>query len=435
MKLGIISTGEEVLSGQIIDTNAAWISEFLGSRGMPVNWRYTVGDRLEDLIACFRERGGSADAVIVNGGLGPTSDDLCGEAMARAMGEPLVISPVWEASLRGRFAALGRSMEDANLKQALLPRSAELIDNPIGTACGFVVDFKGSLFYFTPGVPAEMKRMVEGPILAHLRERFRQTWVVKLKRLHCFGLAESRLGRMLEEIALPAGVSFGYRTHLPINEIKIMGLGEDEALLADRVEETAARVREKVGAFLAFEDDDRFASHVQRLMIAGGFTLALAESCTGGMLSSQLVDIPGSSAYLERAYVTYSNRAKSEMIGVPAELIERQGAVSTAVARAMARAAQRGASVSHALAITGVAGPDGGSEDKPVGSVGLALATQTEVFTQFLSLPRWGRSKIRQLSAAIALDMLRRHLAALPVFAEYDYSRVVERDRRPVRET
>ena len=394
-----------------------------------MSYRVTVGDRLEALATTFKQRARQADVVIVNGGLGPTSDDLSAAAAALALGEDLVEHSDWHEALKAKFARMDRIMDPANLKQAMLPRSAEILDNPIGTACGFAIELDGAAFFFTPGVPSEMKRMVREQIFPSLEKRFGLAPASWLQRLHCFGVSESRLGRLLDEIVLDPQVTLGFRAHLPTIEIKIMGKGADGAEVRDHMQATAREIRDRIGENIIAEGDHGIAGYLQDLMVAGGHTLALAESCTGGMAASDLVEMPGSSAYFDRSFVTYSNRAKTEMLGVPPQLIETHGAVSLETAREMARGARLRAAVSHALAISGVAGPDGGTEDKPVGTVAFALATPQHLFSQVLRTPKWGRSHIRRIAAAAALDMLRRHLTGQPVFGNYDLSKRIREEQ------
>ena len=420
MKVEIITTGEEVLSGQITDTNASWLSQILGQHGLNVGWRSTVGDRMDDLVSVFRERSQYADAIIVNGGLGPTSDDMSAAAAAKALDEPLVENTEWMAILEQKFAAMNRELAPSNRKQAMLPASAEMLHNPIGTACGFVVKLNRAHLYFTPGVPGEMKKMMTEVILPHMEAKFAFAHVSRLKRLHSFGIAEARVGATLEPIPLPQGITLGYRAHLPTLEIKVMGLGKDAARLDADIAQVAEQIRQKMGEFLAFEDDHTLASRIQELMITKGYTLALAESCTGGMAASMLVEVPGSSAYFDRGFVTYTNTAKTEMLGVDAGLIEQHGAVSIEVAQAMAVGARQKAGTTHAVAVSGIAGPGGGTEEKPVGTVCFALACPEGVWSQTVYAPRWSRKAIRTISAAVVLDMLRRHLTGQSVFGNYD---------------
>lgn len=424
MNVEIISTGEEVLSGQIVDTNASWLSAELARHGFPVRRRNTVGDRLEDLVHIFRERAREADVIIVNGGLGPTSDDLSSEAAAAAKDEPLTIFSEWVDAMTAKFARSNRQMSPENLKQARLPRSAAIIDNPIGTACGFRIELGGAQLYFTPGVPSEFKRMVTEQILPDMAQRFGMRSVSLLRRLHCFGIAESRLDGLLRPIALPTGVSLGYRAHLPLVEIKVMGLSTDALALNAAVEAVTAQIREILGANVLAEDDDSLATVVQRLMLERGLTLAVAESCTGGLLASNLVEVPGSSGYFRCGYVTYTNQVKHDLLDVPNALFDTVGAVSLEVVVAMARGARRRSGASHALAISGVAGPDGGTESKPVGTVAFALSTPSKTWAQQVRLPDWGRNSIRTVAATLALDMLRRQLLGLEVSPGFDSTRL-----------
>lgn len=425
MKVEIITTGEEVLSGQITDTNASWLSAVLQRHGLPVTWRTTVGDRREDLVSVFRDRSHVADVIIVNGGLGPTIDDLSAACMAEAAGVSLVRSEAWVKAMEDRFRLMNREMAPRNLKQADLPMGATVIPNPVGTACGIRFKFNKAIFYFTPGVPSEFKRMIELEILPDLKRTFDLQRKALLRRLHCFGIAESRLDSLLEPLNMPPGVSLGFRAHLPTLELKVMGLREDEIGLRKDMEAVVDQIRKIVGDFIICEEDHTIASYIQDLMIAKGYTLSLAESCTGGMIGSQLVDIPGSSAYFDRGYITYTNEAKRDMIGVPMATIEAHGAVSMEVARDMALGAQKTAGTSHALAVSGVAGPGGGSDEKPVGTVAFALATPDNVFAQIAQGPNWGRMNIRRVSATLVLDMLRRHLEGRSPFHDYDFFKAV----------
>ena len=425
MIVEIITTGEEVLSGQINDTNATWLCQLLGGEGMAVARRTTVGDRMEDLVDCFRARARIADVIIVNGGLGPTVDDLSAEAAAKALGEPLATFPKWVEILEKRFAAMNRPMPPGNLKQARLPRSAQVIDNPVGTACGFEIELEKAVVYFTPGVPSEMKPMMHQQILPLMKRRFGVRLHSLLKRFHCFGISESRLDTLLQPVVLPPCVKIGFRAHAPTLEVKIMGSGEDERGLREHMGIVIEAVRARLGENLIVEDDEGLEDYLREKMVVGGYTLALAESCTGGLVAAQLVNSAGSSAYLERGFITYSNRAKAEVLGVSDALIQRCGAVSLEVAREMALGAVRSAGTSHALSVSGIAGPEGGSTEKPVGTVAFGLATPHEVFSQVVLFPQWGRKMIRMMAATAALDMLRRYLAGLSVFGSYDLARTL----------
>jgi nicotinamide-nucleotide amidase len=423
MNIELITTGEEVLSGQITDTNSPWVGQLLEQNGMPLTRKLTVGDRADDLETAFLERAECADVVIVNGGLGPTVDDLSAEIAARALDEPLVRFEAWVQRLEVWSAKWGRPLCPENLKQAMLPESATIIDNPVGTACGFHVELKGAHYYFTPGVPNEFKRMMEHEVIPDIKKRFKITTVCKLHRLHCFGIGESRLDGLLKDIVMPSGVTLGFRSHIPEVEIKVMGRSDDAEQLDKDMATVAQGIRARTGANIIYEGNTTLTRAIQDQMIQNQYTLAVAESCTGGMIGDMLVSNSGSSGYFNRGFVTYTNEAKVQMLDVPTQTLQEFGAVSAETAEAMVRGAKRAAGTSHALSVTGVAGPDGGTDEKPVGTVAFGLATPEGVFVQVLKAPDIGRTRVRAISATVALDMLRRSLAGLSPFGDYDSTR------------
>ncbi len=418
MHIEMICTGEEVLSGQIVDTNAAWVAQRLLEHGEELRRRVTVGDRMTDLVAAFTEAAGHAEIVLVNGGLGPTSDDLSSEAIAQAMGVGLELHEGWLATMTEMFARRGRPMAAVNRKQAMLPAGAVMIDNPVGTACGFRILWRGTWFLFTPGVPFELKRMVNGQILPWMREAFGLAPAMPLYRLLTLGQGESQLAHLLADLALPDGVELGFRASLPYIELKLMRRQEVDPLAWEAL---LQQIRVRVGDALVGENVASVPDSVHQLLSERTLTLVTAESCTGGMVASQLVDFPGSSRYLLGGWVTYSNQAKEAELAVKAVTLEQHGAVSLATAEAMALGARNKASADLAISVTGIAGPDGGSDDKPVGTVAFALAHAGGVEAQILWLGSRQRNQIRLLAATVALDMVRRHLLGLPVMAEYGY--------------
>lgn len=418
MKLEMISTGEEVLSGQIVDTNAAWFSDAMMNLGIELQRRSTVGDRLPDLVSLFLERSRVADLILVNGGLGPTSDDLSVEAAARAAGVGLVEHAAWREHLENWFTKRGREMPASNLKQCLLPEGAILVDNPIGSAPGFRLRLNNAWLFFTPGVPAEFRTMVENQFIPFMRETFDPGAETALHKFLTLGHGESALADQLARVGLPAGISLGFRPSLPHVEIKVFARGSEAlAVLPD----TCARIRACLGSAVVSERCPNLAEEVHILLRERGRTLALAESCTGGMLASQLVEHPGSSDYLLHGVTSYSNAAKQAILGVPASVLATHGAVSIETAEAMATGARRLLDSDFALAITGVAGPEGGSEDKPVGTVVLALADREQVWTQRLQFGSRSRTVIRSSSCAVALDMLRRRLLDETIIVTYPF--------------
>jgi nicotinamide-nucleotide amidase len=423
MRIELICTGEEVLSGQIVDTNAAWVADFLSDLGLGLQRKTTVGDRLEDLVALFKERSSEADVVIVNGGLGPTTDDLSAQAIATAMQEPLVLFDAWATQMRAFFKARQRVMPECNLKQAQLPQSAQIIDNPNGTACGFVVKLNQAYFFFTPGVPSEMKPMLTQQFAPWLAQHF-QTQAPPLRQSYgLLGIGESQVQTQLKALNLEAQVAVGYRASWPFLELKLMAAPEFEAQLRVAIEQVEAEFQDA----LVSENRQSLAETVHHLLIQQGVTLAVAESCTGGLLASSLIDMAGSSAYFREGVVAYHGQTKVDTLGVSAEVLETQGEVSMPTALHMATGVRMRQDVDFALATTGIAGPSGGSPEKPVGTVCIALATRDTHYIQQVNLNGRSRTAIRQMTVAIALDMLRR--ALLKQQPMPDYPMITQEDK------
>lgn len=423
MKLEMITTGEEVLSGQILDTNAAWFSDAMMQHGLELQRRSTVGDRLNDLVEIFRERSRHADVILVNGGLGPTLDDLSAEAAAATLGESLREDEQWRAHLEDWFRRRGRDMPASNLKQCLLPASATLIDNPSGSAPGFRIKLNHAWMFFTPGIPSEFKQMVLEQFIPFLRREFGLTSAVRLQKLLTFGLGESTLADNLEDLPPPDGVTLGYRPFIPYVELKLIARGK-EAI--ERLPDFAAQVKARLGTAVVSERFSSIAEEVHHLLQEGGKTLSIAESCTGGLLAADLVEYPGSSAYLMQGVVAYSNEAKARLLNVSEATLARHGAVSPQTALEMASGAGSSGQTDYALAVTGIAGPDGGSQDKPVGTVVIALTHGERAWIQTVQLAGRSRRNVRIMSCALALDMLRRHLSGEEPIGDYPFIKRLE---------
>lgn len=417
MKLEVICTGEEVLSGQIVDTNAAWFANTMMDHGIEIHRRNTIGDRLHELAAIFEERSHHADVILVNGGLGPTTDDLCAEAMALAMNEPLIENTVWRQHLEQWFSQKKRTMPNSNLKQALLPQSAIMINNPVGTACGFKVKFNQAWFFFTPGVPFEFKYMVKKEFIPFLHSEFDLINDTKVKKILTLGCAESTLQDKLSHLQLPKNITLGYRSSMPYIEIKIFCRGMQAIQSLSNITD---EIRLILGNSLVTENISSLAEDIHYKLINSGKTLSLAESCTGGMLTSQLIDFAGSSQYLLQGLVTYSNQAKRKILGVDNETLAQFGAVSINTVEEMAIGARKILDSDYSLATSGIAGPDGGTKMKPVGSVAIALATRNNVYSQMITLPNRSRELVRKFSCAVAYDMLRRKLNNESVIVDYE---------------
>jgi nicotinamide-nucleotide amidase len=428
MQLEMISTGEEVLSGQIVDTNAAWFSDTLMNLGLELQRRSTVGDRMDDLVELFLERSQKADVILVNGGLGPTSDDLSAEAAARACAVSLIEHQAWRSHLEDWFRRRGRPMPPNNLKQCLLPANAILVDNPSGSAPGFRLKLNRAWLFFTPGVPSEFKPMVQDQFLPFLREHFRFDTSVQLHKFLTLGHGESSLAEQLKALPLPEGISLGFRPSMPTVEIKVFARG---SAAISALQDFLPQVRSCLGGAVVSERFPSIAQEVHTLLRDQRATLGLAESCSGGLMSSQLVEFAGSSDYLKHAVVSYSNAAKTRLLDVSPELLERHGAVSLETAIAMAAGARCLLDTDYALAITGIAGPDGGSESKPVGTVAISLCDREQCWSQLVYLGQRSRALVRSMSCAIALDMLRRHLSGQTPLEPYPF--IPARDSRVTR--
>lgn len=408
LKIAVLSIGDELLNGEISDTNTARIARALGALGYSVRESLTVADNEAEIAEALQELSGKREVVIVTGGLGPTGDDLTARAAARAFQRRVVLNEQALELIRDHFRRLGREMHPRNEKQALLPQKATILPNARGTAPGFVLHNGGAELFFLPGVPVEMTAMLEQSVIPRLREKEGGTFPKQERILTVFGLSEPKTEELLEATGLPEGVELAFGVDFPMVHVKLRASGETAEELLDRAE---VPLRRALGDFLVASGTETLAGNVARLFTAAGLTLSLAESCTGGLVSKLLTDIPGASAFLERAAVTYANSAKESWLDVPTSVLERDGAVSEACALAMARGIRRNAGTDLGLAITGIAGPSGGTPQKPVGTVFVALAAEG---TEKVKGYRFGgdRQQVRLLSACMALEWMRRFLAA-----------------------
>jgi nicotinamide-nucleotide amidase len=409
VEIAVLAIGDELLSGDQPDTNTAAVARLLGEQGLLLRESACVRDREEEIAATLNRLAVAHQAVIVTGGLGPTADDRTARGAARALGVPLSLDPTALQQIRLRFREWGRPMHPRDEKQALLPSRATVLANPRGVAPGFVLHHpQGADLYFLPGVPDEMCAMLVDSVVPRLLARSPQLPERAQQRLTVFGLPEPEVEARLERALLPDGVALAYTVDFPLVKVRLSATGPTSQNLVDRAEVAARRVFEE---YLVALGDETLAGATARLLTAAGLTVAVAESCTGGLVAKLLTDQPGSSAFLERAAVTYANGAKTGWLKVPAPLLAGAGAVSAECARAMARGIRRAAGTDLGLAVTGIAGPGGGSADKPVGTVYIALATNDgERVEGFLF--RGDRNQVRLRSACTALDWLRRQAIA-----------------------
>lgn len=412
LRVELICTGEEVLTGQIVDTNAAWLAQCLFEQGLVMQRKTLVGDRFDDLMAVFKERALAADVIVVNGGLGPTTDDLSREAMASVLDEPLVMDEGWKQRIDLFFQERGVKAPESNYKQAMMPKSAILVDNDCGTACGFRVLLDQTWFFFTPGVPHEFKAMIQQQFIPFLQTEMGLQSRHALCRLLVFGFGESLIQDQLADLTLKQDIQIGYRAYTPFIQVKVIGEAESSSF-----KEAIVQVKERLGGMIVGENFNYLAEVIHALLPKNQQTLAIAESCTGGLVTSQLVEFPGSSAYLVGSVVAYSNFAKTHLLGIDAQVIQKEGAVSLEVATQMAAQVRQRHRSDFGLAITGIAGPDGATKTKPLGTVVIALATETKIYAQQILIRHRSRMLVRQWATAIAYDMLRRELTkTAPIF-------------------
>ncbi|HEN5020987.1 nicotinamide mononucleotide deamidase-related protein YfaY [Klebsiella pneumoniae] len=393
LNVEMLSTGDEVLHGQIIDTNAAWLADFFFNQGLPLTRRNTVGDDLDALVAILRERSEQADVLIVNGGLGPTSDDLSALAAATAKGEGLILHPEWLETMTRFFAERGRPMAESNRKQAEIPASAEMINNPVGTACGFAIQLNRCLMFFTPGVPSEFKVMVEQEILPRLRQRFTLPDPPVCLRLTTFGRSESELAQSLNPLTLPPGVVMGYRSSMPIIELKLTGpANQRDAMLALWPE-----VRKVAGDSLIFEGTEGLPAQIARCLQERQLSLTLSEQFTSGLLALQL------------------SRA-----GAPLLASEVVPAQEETLAQAARWAAER--RINH---FAGLALAVSGQENDHL-NVALATPDGTFALRVKFSATRHSLAVRQEVCAMMALNMLHRWLNGQPLASEHGWINVVD---------
>ncbi|MBT1073670.1 competence/damage-inducible protein A [Geobacter grbiciae] len=410
MKTALLSIGDELLLGEVVDTNSARIAARLADEGIVTARKLTVGDDEGEIAGALEELARGHDVVIATGGLGPTDDDVTARAVARATGRRLVLNEEAMGHLREFFVRLGREMHPANGRQCLLPAKAELIPNPTGTASGFYLLLDGCLLMFLPGVPSEMAVMLDETVVPLVLERRGEHRRTRTLTLTVFGLSEAEIGARLSDLDRSRpGLTVAYCVEYPVVQVKLRATGEDEGALTALLEDGAALVRERLEGHVVAGDGETIDTTVARLFRETGMTLALAESCTGGLIAGRITAIPGSSAYFLLGAVTYANDAKARLLGVPQGLLAEVGAVSAEVAKAMARGARQLAGSDLALAVTGIAGPEGGSPDKPVGTVFIALADQAGCSAKGYHF-RGDRDRIRTITAVTAMDWLRRRL-------------------------
>ena len=426
-RISILITGSEILDSRVPDTNSHLIIERLAQSGFVVRHTLSCGDESSAIIASLKFLFEHSDAVIMSGGMGPTSDDLTREVVAELCGVSLERNTEVLEHIKGIYVARGRKYDASNDKQALFPHGAHVIPNAVGTAPGFLidVDFKEQRksLVALPGIPGELRSMLDESVLPLLARKVLSSEAltsdgrvrtVEKRQFRIFGLPESAIGAQIVESKLPKDIIVSYRAAFP--EVHVVLKAPHLGYAAEVLDDAAQKVREAVGREYIFSEalDVSVDSTVHALLCARSWSISLAESFTGGMLGELLTSMPGSSATFLGGAVTYSNESKCAVLGVTEQSLKDFGAVSFQVAAELAQGAQRVFGSTLALSTTGIAGPDGGSQDKPVGTFFVGLATESGVSAYKCFFPS-SRQRVRRYASAVALDIFRRHLLSLPI--------------------
>lgn len=407
MRAEIISIGTELLLGQIVNTNAAYLARKLAELGIDLYHQTTVGDNPQRLADAIRRALGRSDIVILTGGIGPTIDDITAATVARVVGKKLVLNKSALKNLKDYFKLRGCKMPAGNIRQAHVPEGARIAYNAVGTAPGLIIDYRGRVIICLPGPPREMQPMFEGHIAPLLKKRFKSERVFRMRTIKTVGLPEARVDRMVKDLLkLPPPTTVGIYAKLREVHLVIMAKAKSERLAARAIAGIEKKIRARLKSYIFGYDDETLESAVGKKLLALKKTIAVAESCSGGLISSRLTDVSGSSKYFIRGAVPYSNDVKVKYLGVSKDSLKKYGAVSGQVAVEMARGIRSIMGVDLGLGVTGIAGPTGGTAKKPVGLVYIALAQDRESVVKEFRFTG-SRQDIKWQTSQAALNMIR----------------------------
>lgn len=420
LNIQFLLTGTELMVGDIVDTNSVMLAQSLKDHGAEVTRKVTLGDDFHSLVAEIEHMSRSADVLLINGGLGPTADDLTAEALAKVIGQPLQENAEALAHLESWCDRRGFNLAGANRKQIVLPKGITIVPNPIGSAVGFSTVHNDCLIICTPGVPVELKQMWLQEILPQLLPRLPKVDKVKTVKIHTFGVGESAIQNLFDQHLAdwPEVIEIGYRAASPLVDLKLTTRSQQaEKLLPiwlPKIESLLGAHALKITTINGdtaetLEQPFTVAQSLVELLAQRQQTVTAAESCTGGLIASNITRIPGSSAVFEAGYVTYSNRIKTELLQVKPETLEANGAVSEAVVIEMAEGALAASGSDWVVSVSGIAGPGGGSEDKPVGTVWICWGNNVQLKTQRLVYPT-NRLNFQRFIANVGLDLIRREV-------------------------
>lgn len=414
MRIELLVTGDELVSGQIVDTNSPWIMDRLFALGEKVQRKVTVGDDLDEIVAALREAASRAELLIVSGGLGPTLDDRTVDAVCAAFGTDPVVDAEQLARIRDRFARLGRVLTPNNERQARVPKGSRVLGNDFGTATAFVWEQGGCEIWCLPGVPAELQGLCERHLFPTLRTRLERSGIHRCYRaVKCYGIPESHMDQAVRPLLeRHPHVQYGTRTSFPENHVKLLATGSTPEEARERCEALEREVRQVLGRAVYGGADDTFPAVVLDALRRRGWKVCFAESLTAGAAASLLAEVPGASEVLLGSAVTYASELKERWLHVPAAILEREGAVSEACARAMAEGALAASGADVAVSLTGYAGPEAGPEELEAGTVFACIAGQGPTRVKRVRFP-FGRNQVRRGAAFLALELLRRRALGL----------------------
>jgi nicotinamide-nucleotide amidase len=409
----IIIIGNELISGRTRDLNGWYASGCLLSCGLEISGITTVGDNYDTLSSVLRAAVKRSHFIIVTGGLGPTEDDLTTGIVSRALDRPLSLDQAVLDHLKGKTKKLGLRWSPSLENLAWLPRGAKMLD-PEGEICGFSLSEGDSLLYFLPGVPEQTREMMNRFVIPDILQRHRPATVPRHRVLKVYGLIESHIADVFKGLSDElTGVMFGFYPSFPENHITITVRGKKDEEIERELDRTEQKIRGLLGPYIFASDDKTMEAIVGDLLKERKMTISVAESCTGGLIGHRLTSIPGSSLYFERGIIVYSNRSKVEMLGVNKQTIDSYGAVSDQTVREMAEGIKKTAKTDMGLAVTGIAGPSGGAEDKPVGTVFIGLSVDGKILSgQYCFSGE--RDKVKLTTSEMALDWVRRYLNGHP---------------------
>lgn len=414
MKAHIITIGDEILIGQVINSNAAWIGEKLSNIQIDVNSTSVVGDDVKQILQEFQRAFDANDLIIVTGGLGPTHDDVTRKCVVDFFKTELILDENVLSDIKKFFEIRGRELTKTNEEQALVPKIATVIRNPRGTAPGYWIEKENKIFVVMPGVPFEMKGMMEAFVLPRLEDKIENKKIIVRKNLLTTGIPESMLYDKLGNIdELMEGNKLAFLPNQFGVRMRLTVSGETEEIAKNKLDEIEQKIRLLVGHYIYGKEDELLEEVIAKIMIDRGLKLAIAESCTGGLISSRITNVPGSSLFFERGVITYSNASKVELLHVQEDVIQKYGAVSLEVCRQMAEGVKAISGIDIGIAVTGILGPTGATPTKPIGLVYIGLCDDKLCTAKEF---HFGDNRLmnKDRASQAALEMLRRHLLGIP---------------------